>query len=107
MEFLNLVILAMAITRLSQLVTDEYGLFGIFERLRNLAGVNENKEGGRVDQDEAQSNQLSAILSCIRCASLWIAIGAVIAYYLAPDPVIWIALPFALSEAAIMIDLRT
>lgn len=105
MEALSLLILALAATRLSQLLKDEYGLFGIFEKLRDLAGVDEDMEGGRVGE-EAQPNQLAGVLSCIWCVSLWAAIGFVIAYYFFPVETIWVALPLALSEAVIFLDKR-
>lgn len=104
-EPLSLIIMALAITRLSQLFKDEYGLFGIFERLRDAVGVDEDMEGGRVG-DMAQPNQIAGVLSCIWCVSLWLAIGVVIAFYLFPVIVFWGCLPFALSELVILLDKR-
>lgn len=105
MNSFHLVVIALAATRLSTLLQNDYGLFGVFEKLRVLVGVNENKEGGIVGED-GQPNQLAAILSCIYCISLWVSIFLTVGYYFFPVQVFWICLPFALSQLVILVEMK-
>lgn len=55
----------LAAWRLAYLLVNEYGAFGLAEKLRNMAGVEEHFP------PESQPNILAGILSCVACCSLW------------------------------------
>lgn len=47
-------------------------------------------------------NVVARALLCVWCVSIWVALGFTVLYYF--DLAYWVALPFALSAAAILIE---
>ena len=95
---LDLLILVGATWRLTSLLVWEEGPFEVFARLRHLLGV-------RYD-DQSQpygANWLAKGVICPACTSVWFGTLWVILYYLWGDSV-WIAMPFALSAGAIVLE---
>ena len=89
--------MALATWRVSSLLVFEEGPFLILSRIRNLAGVYYD------EYSEPQGkNVVSRALLCVWCISLWVAIGFTVLYFY--DLAFWVALPFALSAAAIIIE---
>jgi hypothetical protein len=94
-------ILALATWRISALLTKEAGPFHVFEKLRELAGITHDSDGG---VQMIPSKFFAELLSCVWCASIWVASGWVILYVLVPDIAFMLAFPLALSTIAIFVD---
>lgn len=94
-------ILALATWRISALLTKEAGPFHIFEKLRERSGITHDADG---QVQMIPSKFFAELLSCVWCASIWVATGWVVLYVLAPDVATILALPFALSTVAILVD---
>lgn len=58
----------LATWRLSNMLVNEYGPFGVFMRLRELAGIEHDSAG--VPNVQPVNN----VLSCIWCTSVWVAL---------------------------------
>lgn len=108
---LDLLILALATWRLSSLLTYERGPLwgastgsvprGFFERIRALAKVKHNAAG---HPEMWPTTYFGELLTCVWCISPYVALALILAYHWGGEVVIWIALPFALSAAAIVIN---
>lgn len=83
MDITTLLILSLAVWRLSSLFTGEDGPFEMFAVLRAKGGE---------------------LLNCLWCLSMWIGLIVFVAYAFWPVVVFWACLPFALSAAAIVAD---
>jgi hypothetical protein len=96
---MDIIILILTTWRLTSLLTSEDGPFGIFERLRKLAGV-------RYDGDGLPfaTNEVAKAFTCPWCLSVWVGAALAIAHYLLPTVAFWLALPFALSAGVIVIQ---
>lgn len=77
-DLLTLFILILATWRLSSLLAQEDGPFGILKKIR--------------------------IVDCVWCWSFWWGIIFALLYRYLPDVAFWVALPFALSAGAIAWD---
>ncbi|KKM90677.1 hypothetical protein LCGC14_1236310 [marine sediment metagenome] len=77
----------------------EIGPFSVFFRLRGLLGFDQFDNGEEIAPDTFFGN----LFACVWCLSFWIAIGVWIAYRLW-TPTLIIAVPFALSAVAIMVE---
>jgi hypothetical protein len=102
MSLFDLIVLALATYRLSSLLVDEEGPWELFERLRALAGMRYDALSRRYG-----TNQLSQALTCVWCTSVWVGGALALAYYVLGVTLIWLALPFALSAVACLLDART
>lgn len=69
MTWQNIFLLALATWRMTSLLVNEPGPFGIFKRLRELAGI-QHDENGEIYM--IPDNLLSGILSCVWCCSVWV-----------------------------------
>ncbi|KPL17779.1 MAG: hypothetical protein AMJ93_14640 [Anaerolineae bacterium SM23_84] len=93
------VALALATWRLTSLLVWEDGPFEVFARLRHRLGV-------RYVEGSSQgygTNWFAKGVVCPACASVWFGIAWAIAYLLYP-PTWLVALPFALSAGAIIVE---
>ena len=82
MNGLDFILLAVATWRLSYLLTGETGPFFIVQRLRTLRG-------------------LSGVLSCVYCASMWVAMALLAVYQVeVARPIVWV---LAVSGGALML----
>jgi len=95
--FMDYLILALATWRIANLLTYEDGPFAAFERLRYRLGVRHDDYGRHA------KNELARGLLCLWCNSVWVGVALTVAYWLTPASR-WLALPLALSAAAILID---
>ena len=95
----NILILSLATFRIASLLVNEEGPFGIFVRLRGAVGVTVNQ----YHQEEA-TTFWGELFTCIWCMSVWVGCGWTLAHLLFPAVTIWLALPFALSGAAILFN---
>ena len=83
MTFLTFIILALAIWRLSSLLVNEGGPFNVLALFRDKA------------------RRVTDLFDCIWCVSVWMGIGAALAWTLYPAETVLICLPLALSGLAI------
>lgn len=95
---LEFVVLALATWRLTSLLVWEDGPLEVFAKLRNRLGV-------RYDERSQPygSNWFAKGVICPACASVWFGFFWATAYLLWSD-VWWVALPFALSAGAMIVE---
>lgn len=97
MQVYKFVLIGMAVWRLSSLLANEDGPFDVFAKLRNLLGVEYDKNG-----ESYGTTWISKGILCIRCNSIWVA--AIVALSLSDDFATWLIHTLALSTTAIIID---
>ena len=95
MDFL---ILALATFRLSNLIADEDGPFGLFEYLRGIIGVERDSKGGNYG-----TNNFAAGVVCVWCNSVWIGIALMAIYIFSKQITVYLCFPLALSAVSIII----
>lgn len=83
---MNYLILTLAIWRVSNLLVNEDGPFQMLVKFRQ----------GAV--------KVTHLFDCLFCTSVWLGLIAAIGYYFFPFWVVAVALPFALSGGAIVVD---
>ena len=98
---LDMTILALAVWRLSSMLVNEDGPLHIFNKLRYKAGMRYDEHSS-----EYPTTQLSELLSCVWCTSVWIAIVASVLYLVLEAAAVYIAMPLALSAVAILIQTK-
>ena len=98
MTIIDLLILALATWRLTSLLAFEDGPGEVFAKVRSKLGV-------KYDQQSKPygTNLVSKAIICTFCASVWWGAGWTVLYLVWP-PVIYLALPLALSAVAIIIE---
>ena len=101
MEITTLMIFAMATWRLASLLVRERGPWDVFVWIRTLAGIghDENKIPYMIPD-----SMLAGILSCVFCSSMWVALGWLIFFLITPLLAERVAVIFAISAGAILID---
>lgn len=120
MSLTYLVVLALATWRLSSLLVEEDGPFGVFRSLRAFAGAGEFSQHGldatRLTPQEVErvmmragrpESFLAGLLSCVWCISVWVGAFWVILAVFLPAFTFYAALVFALSAAAIFLQEST
>lgn len=98
MDALSLLVLALAVYRLSRMVAWEDGPGHVFTRLRTAATTDYDQEG-------RPANFAGALLACPMCLSVWFGLAGAILYWVWPAATIAL-LPLALSGAATIILAR-
>jgi hypothetical protein len=98
---LELLILILALWRMSCLLIMERGFGDIFLILREAIGIKHTDDGR---PNEIPDTNWGRLFSCTWCMSMFLAIPLSLLVYLFRDVMIWISLPFAVSAGAIMID---
>ncbi len=94
---MELILIALATWRVSSLLVFEEGPFMLLVKMRSLLGVyydEYSKPQGK--------NVIARALTCVWCSSIWVALGFTVLYFY--GLAFWIAMPFALSAAAIIIE---
>lgn len=95
---LEFVILALAVWRVSSLLTYERGPGRVFEHVRARVGIKHSDAG---HPNVWPSTFWGELLTCVWCASVWVALGFALLYAFSGSTALGLALPFALSGAAI------
>jgi hypothetical protein len=98
---LDFIVLALATWRLTSFLVWEDGPLEVFARTRRLFGVcydYQNQPYG--------SNWFAKGVICPACASVWFGAFWAILYFFWPGCV-WLALPFALSAGAVLLERMT
>lgn len=96
---LTFLLLALATWRVAHLLAYEEGPAHLFERLRVWVGVRYDAQS-----QPYPATNLAEGLTCLWCNSVWVgALWGWLALAL-PGPALWLALPFALSALAILVE---
>lgn len=103
LDWLDLLFYGMALWRFSHMVVEERGFLDIFLRFRRRIGIVHDDDGRPML--EIDSNW-ARLFRCIWCTSVFFGIFLVLAIYLFPEMMRWLALPFVLSGIAIYINAR-
>ena len=101
MTLLDLVILALATWRIGSLAHYERGPFRIFGTIRSHFGVTHDDDGEPIAWPDTEMGRL---IRCLDCGSVWIGLGLAGLYFLSPRWAVVLAFPFALSAAAIGLE---
>jgi len=104
MTIVSFLIIALAVWRVSNMFadTDQSGPGEILDWLRALAGVKYADD----NLPYWKSGSFAAGLMCVRCSSVWFGFIAGICYIANSHLTVLVALPFALSGAAILLQER-
>ncbi len=98
MDFIHVVVLSLAVCRITALLVYERGPWSVFLRIRTWAGIEDYDQTG--DAMLWKDGYFPELLSCHWCASVMVAFGVVLIYALF-DFAIIMFLPFALSALSI------
>lgn len=97
---MDFIILAFATYRMGMMLADveQGGPFGLLHRLRSISGVKYTEHSTPYG-----TNVVSEAMLCIYCNSVWIGFVFAVLYAILGPLAVIVALPFALSGAAIVI----
>ena len=95
---MDFVILALAAWRISSLLAHESGPFDMFAKLRSIVGVEVDGLGRN------GTGVLSNLIICVWCTSVWLGLFAALLYYFLPVATVAVALVFAISAGAILVE---
>lgn len=101
MSLVELIVYILATWRLTSLLVDEDGPYGVFDWLRYKAGVAHDSRNERYGRNEFAKGMI-----CPWCVSVWIGCVLSLSAIIWPDVMFWVALPFALSAGAIFLHRR-
>lgn len=101
MPLVDLVILALACWRLVLLVQQERGPLAVFTRIRERLGVMHDEDGMPVSWPDTE---VGLLVRCCRCGSIWVGVGLAGIYLATPVAATLLALPFALSAGALIVE---
>ena len=97
MNIVDLLAIILATYRLSILLVDEAGPFGICQKMRELMGITHHDDGSIACIPD---NVLGQLFGCLWCMSIWVAGLSYLIWWIEPIP-IWI---LAASGGVILID---
>ena len=95
----DLLILSLAVWRITSLLTNEYGPWHVLESMRRWVGVSYDENLQRTG-----SNVVAEALTCMWCTSVWIGLIVGILYGLWPVVTIMVAVPFAVMGGALVVN---
>jgi hypothetical protein len=96
---MHILILILATWRISSLLATEPGPWDVFGKLRAFVGVRYGDGGAPYG-----TNVVSKAIICPWCSSIYIGAAWALFWWLAPAAAILLALPFALSAGAIIVN---
>lgn len=91
--------MALATFRISHLVADEDGPWGLFEWIRGKIGVRRDEKG-----EPYGTNNFAVGLVCQWCNSIWIGVVLMLLYIYTKQITVWVCFPLALSAVALTIS---
>lgn len=97
----TVVILALAVYRLTFLLTSEEGPFDVFLLLREYVGIVDHPV---IPNQQTATTFLGKVLMCGYCTSIWVSFGVALLFFLLGDVSLWMLLPFALSGFIVLLD---
>ncbi len=95
------IIFGLATWRVSSLLVSEAGPFHIFEKIREIAGIQHDQDGKVM---MVPDKLLAGVLSCVWCCSVWIAFGLFVFFMVFPMGAILFASALSVSAVAIVFD---
>ena len=100
MSITSLIILSLAVWRLSYLLVDEEGPGDILVKFRWLIGIREKitVDGDKVSRVIETHGIIARLFRCVWCLSIWIALIFALIY----TPDMWLTGTFTLSGAALV-----
>lgn len=101
MTFVELLVLGLATWRTSSLLAEESWPWDLGEKFRRAIGVRYDEESFAYG-----TNELARQVVCVWCVSTWVGLGWAAAFSLWPRATFAIALPFALSTVAVIVNAR-
>lgn len=101
MDPLAFLLFGLATWRISSLLVRERGPFGVFIWIRTRAGIQHEEDGTPYLFPDTT---IAGILSCVWCVSVWVAMGWLGLWLIAPLLATKIAAVFAISTGAILVD---
>ncbi len=108
--FLDLIIIALTVWRISSIIAYEEFVFGLATKLRKFLGVQSvydiDEEGNKVLielESHQQQTMLARGITCIYCVSFWVAIVLTGLLYIIPD-IIFIYNMIAVGTLAIAVN---
>lgn len=101
MDTAQLLLFGLAVWRISSLITSEDGPFLAFRFLRSLTGI-QHDDDGHVFM--VPDTSIAKLLSCLWCASVWVAGGLALLRYFSSAIAFYLALWMALSAIAIIVE---
>lgn len=101
MNLTEFVVLCFATWRISSFLVNETGPFDVFMKMREAVGIthDEDKKVAVIPE-----RFLPQLLSCMWCTSVWVGFMWVLLFLLFPQAAFWIALGFAVSAGAIILE---
>jgi hypothetical protein len=96
---LTIITMALATWRIASLLSNEYGPFDVFAKIRKWVGV----ELDELSQPYG-SNMIARAFTCVWCLSVWVALAFTGVWLVNARLALIISLPFALSTAAILVE---
>lgn len=105
MDIANVLIYGLAVWRISSLLVNEEGPWGIFSRYRKWLEI-EHIFPGAVASGYLQvpDRFFPQIFSCVWCMSIWMAIAVSVCRYFFSAPTFYVCLTLALSAVAILVE---
>jgi len=101
----DLLIIGLAVWRVSSLIVHEEGPWAVFRRLRYWVGerpeITMNRGG---DRQDSCTNHFCRGYICVACNSMWLGAIAVVLYMFLPSLTLLFCLPFAFSALAVVIE---
>ena len=101
MTFIELILLGLATWRITSLLCNEDGPFGIFRKLREKLGIVHYDDGQAM---EYPNNFFGELFGCVWCLSVWVAGGLLLAYIFLPTLAIYFSIWLSLSTISIMVN---
>ena len=101
MDITTFIILSLSAWRVSNMFVAEKGPFNLFLNIRKRIGIQHLDDGEPFAYPETF---LAQLLSCTWCTSVWVGAAWAVAWFLWPMVTLKVAVIFALSAGAILID---
>ena len=119
MQYFHFIVLALAVWRLSYMFVKEAGPVDIFKRIRRhfyageydpeapdfMTFSDEDMAWWTAHEELPKQGVIGGILSCIYCCSIWFGFFFTVLFYTWRDASTVVALPFAMSCIAVMIEM--
>lgn len=104
MLWLDLVVLAFAVARISNLLVNEEGPGHIFTKMRVACGIYYDAEDHvYFVYHNHKRKWLGEILNCVYCCGMWVAIGVWAIYFSYRPLGLILFVPFAIAQGALLI----
>lgn len=100
-DITSLLVLGLAVWRVSSLFVREKGPFYIFVRVRTWAGIQHDDNGLPW---LVPDNFWAQLLGCVWCFSMWTGAVWTLAFLFVPKAILILSAPLALSAVAIALD---